>query len=97
MKLLVTGENGQVGTALQRAALPEGVELMALGRDAQALGFLSRRPRINPIPTSEYPTPARRLSYSVLNTSEISETFGVTIRPWRHAVRDILNEVQANH
>ena len=33
MKFLVTGKNGQVGTALQQVALPDGVELCALGRD----------------------------------------------------------------
>jgi dTDP-4-dehydrorhamnose reductase len=36
-----------------------------------------------PIPTSEYPTPARRPAYSVLDKSKIKEALSLSIKNWR--------------
>ena len=38
-------------------------------------------PRLMPIDTASYPTPAKRPAYSVLATDEILETFGIVPRP----------------
>ncbi len=50
----------------------------------------------NPIPTSEFPTPARRANYSILDNRKINQVFGVTSVDWeprvRSAVREILNQ-----
>lgn len=43
--------------------------------------------RIVPIATSDYPTPARRPSYSVLSNSRLSQSFGVELRDWRSQLR----------
>lgn len=37
---------------------------------------------LKPIPTSAYPTPATRPSYSVLSKQKIKEVFGLDIKPW---------------
>lgn len=37
---------------------------------------------INPIPSSSYPTPAKRPSFSVLDTSKIRDTYGISIPFW---------------
>lgn len=39
-----------------------------------------------PIPTSSYPTPAQRPSYSVLDKSKIKSVFGVEIRQWKESL-----------
>jgi dTDP-4-dehydrorhamnose reductase len=39
-----------------------------------------------PIPTSEYPAPARRPAYAVLDTSRFRETFGLVLPDWRQSL-----------
>lgn len=46
--------------------------------------------RINPIETSQYPTPATRPKYSVLNKKKIKEAFTLTIPYWRTSLADCL-------
>ncbi len=36
-----------------------------------------------PIPTSEYPTPARRQAYSALRNEKFSHSFGLKLPNWR--------------
>ena len=43
--------------------------------------------RVNPIPTSAYPTRAVRPAYSVLDKSKIKNTFGLQIAHWKHALQ----------
>ena len=39
--------------------------------EAHALGLIERKPRVVAIPTSDYPTPAQRPAYSVLDTTRL--------------------------
>ena len=55
-----------------------------------------RRPRLVPIATSDYPTPARRPANSRLDCSRIARAFGVACRPWREGVDRVLAELSAN-
>lgn len=45
------------------------------------------------IPSSAYPTPARRPSNSRLSTEKLKRDYGVTPRDWRSAVSDIVAEL----
>ncbi len=45
---------------------------------------------VNPIPTSQYPTPAKRPGYSVLDTTKIKETFGLAIPAWEDGLKRCL-------
>jgi dTDP-4-dehydrorhamnose reductase len=42
-----------------------------------------------PIRTSEYPTPARRPAYSLLDSSRFARRFGFTLRPWEALLDDV--------
>lgn len=46
--------------------------------------------RVNPITTSQYPTPARRPAWSALDTSKIRQSFGVPIHPWRTSLHQCM-------
>lgn len=41
---------------------------------------------VNPIPSSQYPTPAKRPGYSVMDTSKIQQAFNLTIPAWRDSL-----------
>ncbi|MEO5967757.1 MAG: dTDP-4-dehydrorhamnose reductase [Ferruginibacter sp.] len=41
---------------------------------------------VNPIKTVEYPTPAKRPKWSALDTSKISETYGIKIADWKESL-----------
>lgn len=42
---------------------------------------------LQPIPTSEFPTPAKRPKYSVLDKSKIKSEFGISIKDWKESLR----------
>ncbi len=46
--------------------------------------------KINPIETKEYPTPATRPHYSLLNKAKIKEEFGITIPFWKDSLDECL-------
>ncbi len=47
---------------------------------------------LSPIVTSQYPTPAKRPRNSLLNTTKISQTFGVFMPMWQVHVDRFLNQ-----
>lgn len=57
---------------------------------AKAIASLSGKPEfaIHPIPTSEFPTKAKRPFYSVLATDKIRKDFSITIRDWHEALAE---------
>lgn len=65
---------------------------------AQDLGLVLRvGPKdIQPVPTSAYPTPARRPLNSRLDTSKLRNTFGLQLPMWQAGVDRMLNEVYGN-
>lgn len=42
---------------------------------------------LKPIPTSSYPTPAKRPAYSVLNKAKIKNAFGIKIKNWEESLK----------
>ena len=51
---------------------------------------------VNPILTSQYPTPARRPGYSVLDKTKIQETFFVKPTSWKQSLMRCIKRIQDN-
>lgn len=56
---------------------------------------LVRRPKVEPIPTSGYPTPAKRPANSVLDCGKMARVHGIMQRPWEEALEEMLAETLA--
>jgi dTDP-4-dehydrorhamnose reductase len=65
---------------------------VAIAEEAAGLGLLPSGVEVKPITTVEYPTPARRPPYSVLDRSSLRS---VAVDPvhWRQALRSVLREL----
>lgn len=50
--------------------------------------------KINPIPTTQYPTPAKRPKYSLLDKSKIKRTFKVEVPNWKDSLERMLKELE---
>ena len=50
--------------------------------------------KVNPIETKEYPTPAKRPHYSVLNKSKIKNDFGIEIPYWRDSLKECISKIK---
>ena len=61
--------------------------------EAKAAGLLDRVPRVLPIATSEYPTPARRPAFSVLDNAKLARIFDLHMRPWREGLKEVIGQV----
>ena len=51
--------------------------------------------KVLPISTEQYPTPARRPRYSVLDCTRIADVFGITPPDWRVSLRKVCDELVA--
>ena len=65
--------------------------------DAHAIGLLQSKPAVLPITTAEYPTPAHRPAYSVLDTTRLQRDFGIVPPDWRagltHTLQELVQEI----
>lgn len=49
--------------------------------------------KVNPISTLQYPTPAKRPHYSVLDTEKISTTFNIEIPSWKYSLQKCISKM----
>lgn len=49
---------------------------------------------VNPIPSSSYPTPAKRPSFSLLDCSKIQSNYGIKIPDWKESLHICLNQLK---
>jgi dTDP-4-dehydrorhamnose reductase len=59
-----------------------------------AAGVLPTQPRVQPIPSSDYPTPARRPANSVLANDKFAHTFGFRLPSWQQQLDQVLAATQ---
>jgi len=69
---------------------------VAIQEEALVLGLLARAVPVVPIATSDFPTPARRPSYSVLDKSSAVALVGAPAPHWRVHLRDMLGVIKAH-
>ncbi len=67
---------------------------VAIQDEALARGLLSRAVPVIPISTADYPTPATRPAFSVLNTEATRALVKAPARHWRHNLRMMLDELR---
>lgn len=65
---------------------------IAIFQEAKALGIPLKVQTVNPITTADYPTPAQRPAYSVLNCQKVARILGYTAPHWRHSLRTMLTD-----
>jgi dTDP-4-dehydrorhamnose reductase len=68
--------------------------LAQAGRAQAAIKIIANE--VAPVPTSAFPTPARRPLNSRLNTAKLQAAFGLTLPPWQQGVDRMLDEVLAS-
>jgi dTDP-4-dehydrorhamnose reductase len=66
----------------------------AIYQEARSSGLLDRDVEIRAIPAEEYPTPARRPPYSVLDCSATVAALGVEQHPWSERLQQMLAEMR---
>jgi dTDP-4-dehydrorhamnose reductase len=49
--------------------------------------------KINPIPTVQYPTPAKRPHFSLLDKNKIMETYKIQMIPWRDSLKRCIDRI----
>lgn len=68
----------------------------AIFEQALGLGLIKQQPKVHPIPSSEFPTPAPRPAYSVLDTSKLDAFLGGTPPHWSDGLSKVLRHLQQN-
>jgi dTDP-4-dehydrorhamnose reductase len=67
---------------------------VAIQEEALAFGLLDRAVPVIPIPTSAFPTPARRPAYSVLDKEATWAALGRRAPHWRVNLRSMLKDLR---
>jgi dTDP-4-dehydrorhamnose reductase len=57
-------------------------------------GLLQNKIPVNPIQTSDYPTPAKRPAYSVMDKSKTENTLGYSLPHWQKSLSNMLKELK---
>lgn len=50
--------------------------------------------KVNPIPTSQYPTPAKRPAYSAFDKTKIQQVFGIDLKDWKESLKICLQKIK---
>lgn len=86
------------------ATVPSGIYHMTAGGKTSWCGFaraifsaaaLNRTPDVIAIPTSAYPTPAKRPANSVLSNDKFAQAFSFRLPPWQQQLEQVFAEMNA--
>ncbi|HET6805040.1 MAG TPA: dTDP-4-dehydrorhamnose reductase [Frateuria sp.] len=65
----------------------------AIFDEAHARGLLARIPRVLPIASADYPTPARRPAWSVLDNLGLGQLLGHPLPDWREGLHEVMERL----
>ncbi|MCU1128559.1 dTDP-4-dehydrorhamnose reductase [Stenotrophomonas maltophilia] len=65
----------------------------AIFAEALATGVLPKVPTVEAISSSEYPTPAKRPAWSVLDNRKLQQDFGIVLPTWQDGLKRVLGEL----
>lgn len=65
----------------------------AIFAEALAMGVLPKVPTVEAIPSSEYPTPAKRPAWSVLDNRRLQQDFGIVLPSWQDGLKRVMSEL----
>jgi len=68
----------------------------AIFAEAVASGVLAKAPRVEAIPSSAYPTPAKRPAWSVLDNQKLQADFGLVLPVWQDGLKSVIARIQPN-
>jgi dTDP-4-dehydrorhamnose reductase len=67
---------------------------VAIVEEAKAINVELKCTRVEPIPSTAYPLPAKRPSFSALSTKKIENDFDISIPQWRVSLKKMLRDLQ---
>ncbi|MCU1051406.1 dTDP-4-dehydrorhamnose reductase [Stenotrophomonas maltophilia] len=65
----------------------------AIFAEALAAGVLAKVPAVEAIPSSEYPTPAKRPAWSVLDNRKLQQDFRIVLPSWQDGLKRVMAEI----
>ncbi|MCI1103284.1 dTDP-4-dehydrorhamnose reductase [Stenotrophomonas sp. GD03819] len=65
----------------------------AIFAEALANGVLAKVPAVEAIPSSEYPTPAKRPAWSVLDNRKLQQDFNIVLPAWQDGLKRVMAEI----
>lgn len=66
----------------------------AVFAEALRAGLIRKAPRLVPVATADYPTPAARPASSRLDTGKLQRDFGIDLPDWRQGVAGVIDELR---
>jgi len=65
----------------------------AIFAEAVAVGVLTKAPRVQAISSDQYPTPAKRPAWSVLDNRKLQQDFGIVLPTWQAGLQRVMSEI----
>ncbi len=65
----------------------------AIFAEALVTGVLAKVPAVEAIPSSEYPTPAKRPAWSVLDNRKLQQDFSIVLPSWQDGLKRVMAEI----
>ncbi len=65
----------------------------AIFAEAVEVGVLAKAPAVQPISSAEYPTPAKRPAWSVLDNRKLQQDFQIELPAWQAGLHQVMSEI----